>query len=279
MKNLKYPVFQEKISKKLSNHDKKNNETVFWFNGGDLSKRKNVLNNDDIVESLKIIYPYLLKLNKSKNKKNFKCFRWCIHYSIPNTNKIAAHKIIKDYRSISDQNSHTLEPICTDWDDKSKLIVSSDLFQSKQEDPKNPYGPLIEVLILIANSQKSLKELNFRDGRLHYGWLSHVSDQNFYLHKKFKHWGWLGFPLNIKKQKKFSPVKLVSSVINNIPKSWIKDVNLIIKKRIRFLKSKIYGEDLEALIYLRNEINPKIKFTFAKLDKTEKKILKKLSII
>jgi hypothetical protein len=59
----------------------------------------------------------------------------------------------------------------------------------------------------------------------------------------------------------------------------MKEYKAMCLKRISFLKSKIYGQDLEALIYLRNEINSKIKFSFENLDNEEKKILKKFGII
>ena len=280
MQKIQYPVYRSNISKKLSKYYNKNHASVFWFDGGNLLKRKDVVKNDEIIKSLETIYSHLAKLNKSKNKKKFRCFRWCIHYTIPEIKKSMANKFGKKYQSVSDKNSHTLEPICTDWDKDTKLNVSSDLFQSKNEDVKNPYGPLIEVLILIANLQKDLKEINFINGVLYHGWLSRVANQGLYLREKLKHWGWVGsFPLDIKKPINFSPTKMISGVIQKIPKSWLKEATFIAKKRISFLKSKIYGEDLEALIYLRNEIDPKIKFTFTKLDKTEKKILKKFSII
>ena len=279
MKNSNYPIYQKNISKKLSNQKKESDHLVFWFDGGNLFKRKNVVKSDEIIKSSETIYPHLLKFNSSKKKKKFKCFRWCIHYAIPQIKKGNVNRFDKKYRSVSDKNSHLLEPICTDWDNNTKLNVSSDLFQSKNEDAKNPYGPLIEMLILISNCQKDLKEINFLDGMLYHGWLSRVTNQGLYIREKLKHWGWTGFSLDIKKPINFSPTKMISGIIQKIPKSWLKEATFIAKKRVSFLKSKIYGEDLEALIYLRNEINPKIKFTFFKLDKTEKKILKKFSII
>ena len=51
------------------------------------------------------------------------------------------------------------------------------------------------------------------------------------------------------------------------------------KNYAREVKGKIYGTNLKDLVYLRKKINPKIKFTFYKLDKVEQKILKKYKII
>ena len=48
---------------------------------------------------------------------------------------------------------------------------------------------------------------------------------------------------------------------------------------VLYFCNKDYGVNLKALEYLRKKINPKIKFTFYKLDKIEKKILKKYKII
>ena len=87
MKNSNYPIYQKNISKKLSNQKKGSNHLVFWFDGGNLFKRKNVVKSDEIIKSSETIYPHLLKFNSSKKKKKFKCFRWCIHYAIPEIKK------------------------------------------------------------------------------------------------------------------------------------------------------------------------------------------------
>ena len=51
------------------------------------------------------------------------------------------------------------------------------------------------------------------------------------------------------------------------------------KNYAREVKGKAYGTNLRDLVYLRKKIDPKIKFTFYKLDKAERKILKKYKII
>jgi len=266
----KYPLYHKKISAKLS---KEHKQTVFWFKGGDLSERKNVVKNDDIISSSNKIYSFI------KNKKKIIFFKWCIIYYIKSSKKIEKNKIKKKYKSLNDQNSHLLEPICTDWDDNTKLNVSSDLFQSKDIDFNNPYGSLIELLVTIANMQVGLKKIHFKKGWLYHGWLSNISNQDIFIRKKLKHWAWITFPLDIKKPKNFSLIKMISDVMQVIPKSGIKELKAIGSKRISFLKSKIHGQDLEALIYLRNQINSKIKFSFENLDNEEKKLLKKFRII
>ena len=265
-----YPLYHKKISVKLS---KQYNQTVFWFKGGDLSKWKNVVKNDDIISSSNKIYSFI------KNKKKINFFKWCIIYYIKSSKKIENNKIKKKYKSLNDQSSHILEPICTDWHDNTKLNVSSDLFESKDTDFNNPYGSLIELLIKIANMQIGLKKIHFKTGWLYHGWLSNISNQGLFIRKKLKHWAWTTFPLEIKKPKNFSLIKMISDVIHEIPKSRTKELKAIASKRISFLKSKIHGQDFESLIYLRNEINSKIKFSFENLDNEEKKLLKKFRII
>jgi len=51
------------------------------------------------------------------------------------------------------------------------------------------------------------------------------------------------------------------------------------KNYAKEVKGKDYGTNLKNLVYLRKKINPKVKFTFYKLDKVETKILKKYKII
>ena len=266
----KYPFCDKKISNLLS---KKHNQTVFWFKGGDLSVRRYVVKNDDIFSTSKKIYSFI------KNKKKIKFLKWCIIYYIENLQKFKKNVIKKKYRSLNDQNTHMLEPICTDWEDNTKLNASCDLFQSKDSDLYNPYGSLIELLIKVANKQTGLKKIHFTNGKLYHGWLSNISNQSLYIIEKLKHAGWRTYPLDIKKFKNFSPTKMFSDIMRVVPKSKMKEYKAMCLKRISFLKSKIYGQDLEALIYLRNEINTKIKFSFEKLDNEEKKILKKFRII
>ena len=81
-------------------------------------------------------------------------------------------------------------------------------------------------------------------GLPHYGWLKPSFSQDKYLLDKLNQWAWYTETLQIKT-----------------------------------LFDKKFRSDLESLQYLRKKISPKIKFTFDKLDKVEKKILKKYKII
>jgi len=290
MKKNQYPVYQEEISKLMHSYLPPKKETVtFFFNGGDLWSRNDVIKLNDIEDSIKIIYPYLDKATKSKKK--FEHFFWAIDYSVPELEQLKGANEKREYK-INRINYHCLVPLCTDENDSSKLNVSSDLFVSKESSNlRDPYGKQIESVIMVTKLLKNLKEVNFKKGFLYNvgnygGWLKSNSSQSYYIREKLKN-AWADFKIDIKKPKKFSELKIFCALLQKeMMKKGInhnldtkKSIRHAIKKGESYLKSKVYGEDLEVLIYLRNEINPKIKFTFARLDKAERKILKKFSII
>ena len=130
-----------------------------------------------------------------------------------------------------------------------KLNVSLDLFLTDNHTVKFPHGKTIESIVLASKLLKDLKEINFKLGFLqkglpHYGWLKPSFSQDKYLLDKLNQWAWYTETLQIKT-----------------------------------LFDKKFRSDLESLQSLSKKISPKIKFTFDKLDKVEKKILKKYKII
>jgi hypothetical protein len=290
MKKNLYPIYEKETSKLIHSYLHPKKETVtFFFTGGDLWSRDDVIKLNDIEDSIKIIYPYLDKATKSKKK--FEHFFWAIDYSVPELEQLKGANEKREYK-INRINYHCLVPLCTDENDSSKLNVSSDLFVSKESSNlRDPYGKQIESVIMVTKLLKNLKEVNFKKGFLYNvgnygGWLKSNSSQSYYIREKLKN-AWADFKIDIKKPKKFSELKIFCALLQKEMMTKGINHNLDTKKSIRhaikkgesYLKSKVYGEDLEVLIYLRNEINPKIKFTFARLDKAERKILKKFSII
>ena len=247
MKKIKYPYFNEKGSIHLMKKILKDS-FVCAFEGGDLLKRVSVLKCVDVWSSLDFLYPHLVKLSKPKKMK-FKGFYWFIKYYVPKENQIKYYKKNKKYKDSLEKSAHLLELICSNYDDHKKLNVSSDLFLTDNHTVKFPRGKTMESIVLASKLLKDLKEINFKLGFLqkglpHYGWLKPSFSQDKYLLDKLDQPAWF-----------------------------------TVEFQIKTLFNKKFRSDLESLQYLRKKISPKIKFTFDKLDKVEKKIMKKYKII
>ncbi|WP_023648142.1 hypothetical protein [Candidatus Pelagibacter ubique] len=289
-KKLYYPFYDEKISKHLIKNNFNNDCNGFWFIGGDLLKRKYVFKHSEIDDSFKILYPQLLK--KSRLSKKLKFFFWAIRYYVPNISQIKKYKKEKTYKHDWKITSHLLELINSDYNNSKKLYVSSDLFISNKKENKAPHGKEMEAIILVTNLLKDLREIKFRMGFLQksieYGWLKPNNKQDEYIQNKLKKYGWFSPKIDIKNYllDKSSIYKTTDKEIDYFSKfskksiTEVEKIHEILRKNYaREVKGKIYGTNLKDLVYLRKKINPKIKFTFYKLDKVEKKILKKYKII
>ena len=246
MNKTKYPYFNEKGSIHLMKTELKDS-FVCAFVGGNFLKRGPILKCIDVWNSLDFLYPHLVKLLKTKKEK-FKGFHWLIQYYVPNENQIRSYKKNKKYKHNWKKNAHLLEPISSNYDDHKKLNVSSDLFLTDNHTVKFPHGKTTESIVLVSKLLKDLNEINFKlcflERGLPYGLLKSNFSQDKYLLDKLNQWAWF-----------------------------------TIKFQIKTLFNKKFRSDLKTLQYLRKKINPKIKFTFYKLDKIEKKILKKYKII
>ena len=275
MKKIKYPIFNEKGSIGVMKTIHKDG-FVCAFEGGDLSRRKNVFKHEDISVAIKFLYQRLTRLVKIK--KRFKDFYWFIKYYVPNENQIKIIKKNKKYKNNWKETAHLLEPISSNHYNCNKLHVSSDLFIEGKKNPKNRFGKEIESIILSSKLLTNLKEINFRLGFLYrglpYGWLKSNSSQDKYIQEKLDQWGWFTPKIDIKNRILYPPSGFKTT--KNDPKDTIKILERHYRKEV---KNKDHGTNLKALQYLRKKINPKIKFTFYKLDKIEKKILKKYKIM
>ena len=277
MTKTKYPFFNEKGSIHLMKTMYKDG-LVYLSEGGDLSKRKHVSKHDDISISLRFLYQELVKLVKVK--KRFKDLYWFIKYYIPNENQIKIIKKNKKYKNDWKKTTHLLEPISSNHYNYNKLHVSSDLFVEGKKNPKYRFGKEIESIILSSKLLVNLKEINFRLGFLYrglpYGWLKSNISQDKYIQEKLDQWGWFTPKIDIKNRILYPPTGFKTTKKDD--KDTIKILEVLKKNYQKRVKNKDYGVNLKALEYLRKKINPKIKFTFYKLDKIEKKILKKYKI-
>ena len=150
----------------------------------------------------------------------------------------------------------------------------------------------MEAIILVTKLLKDLREIKFRMGFLQksieYGWLKPNNKQDEYIQNKLEKYGWFSPKIDIKNYlldknpiyKSTEEEKNYLSKYNKINISEVEKIHEMLRKNYaREVKGKIYGTNLKDLVYLRKKIDPKIKFTFYKLDKTERKILKKYKII
>jgi hypothetical protein len=101
--------------------------------------------------------------------------------------------------------------------------------------------------------------------------------QDKYIREKLGQWGWFTPKIDIKNRIIYPPTGFKYSKKDD--KSTIKLLDMLKNNYQKQVKNNEFGTDLKALKYLRKKISPKVKFTFYKLDKTEKKILKKYKII
>ena len=289
-KNEYYPLYDEKISKDLIKTIYNNDGNGFWFVGGDLLKRKYVFKHQEIFDSLQTVYPSLVKKNKLMKKSKF--FFWSIRYYVPNNNQIKQFKKKKTYKHDWKKTSHLLELICSDYNNNKKLYVSSDLFVSNQKEPRAPHGKEMEAIILTTNLLKDLREIKFRMGFLQksieYGWLKPNKKQDQYIQNKLEKYGWFSPKIDIKNHL-LDPKSIHKSTdkeisyLSKFSKKNTSEVKKILevldRNYAKEVKGKDYGTNLKNLVYLRKKINPRVKFTFYKLDKVETKILKKYKII
>ena len=215
----------------------------FNFECGDLWKRENVDKWDDIDQCLKLIEPLL-----KKHKTKLQDFVWDMNYSAPYMAQIDYMKKnkLKEY-PIEDQNKHFMNPVWyheTNLNNEleNTLYVGEDLIVANYE-----------FVVDLVNKIEGLETLSF--------WMMPLSG---------------GFLEN----DPGGDVEDIQDTLNN--KSWFNGI-LTIDEVYAPEESKyeedLHGNDLDGLKFIRENIDPKIKFEFSHLEKHEEKILKDNRII
>ena len=298
MNKTKYPILRalNVINKsKLS----------FNFDGGDLYKRKDKFSNfgwadkwEDIHNCLKVIYPLLVNLDNDHERKKITGFIWSISYGIPKTEQIKEFKENKKYKRLNKDYFHGIRPI--HYHNK-KLFVAADLFTQSYIWKNGEYGIGIYIIKRIANLIEGLEQINFEHQPLEGGWLKGNKYQEDYIRMKLKNYSWTNGAIDISnksyKNKKFltydnKTKKEYRLNFKNTYKAILNDekhpanIGFALKKIYKKeLKGKDYGRDKKALLYLRKNINKKIRFNFDGLfgtpdeHKIDRAILKKYKII
>ena len=271
----KFPI----VIKESSNIFFEKDQVNFLFGGGNILSRKHVYKSHDIILSSKKMLSSLLKIKK--NKKKFKNFTWVITYNIP------VKKLSKNFKKKDRKNNkfvganagtiHFLE-IASNWPNSKQLDVCSDLFLTSKKFKNYPHGNGIEIIINATKILNNLKNIRFNMGYLKYGWLKTNNYQDRYIQEQLGNYEWFTSKIDIKN------LLLNSKTPFDVTKKDIQihgDNLMKVLKRsyARDVKGKDHGVDLKDLLYLRKKIDSKIKFTFYKLDKVEKKILRKYKII
>ena len=217
----------------------KPDQILFEFDCGDMWKRKKVSRWDDIEECLKVINIQLKKNQKILKGKKLKKFSWIMNYTIPDENNIKSLKKTNKY-TVQKHNIHRLQPI--EFSERNKTLnVYEDLIFTLNEN----------IIILLANKLAGLKNICFMMGLLDLGFLEDEPDQQTYIHEKLKKKDWWEHTLQIKER----------------------------YERMDDEDGILHDNDLDGLTNLKSKINPKIKFEFINMDKEDKKILKKYSLI
>ena len=162
-----------------------------------------------------------------------------MNYTIPDENNIKSLKKTNKY-TIQKHNIHRLQPI--EFSERNKTLnVYEDLIFTLNEN----------IIILLANKLAGLKNICFMMGLLDLGFLEDEPDQQTYIHEKLKKKDWWEHTLQIKER----------------------------YERMDDEDGILHDNDLDGLTNLKSKINPKIKFEFINMDKEDKKILKKYSLI
>jgi|TARA_B110000483_G_C18053093_1_gene487337 hypothetical protein len=299
MKKDKFPIITalELINKK---------KVIFGFDGGDLYKRsKDKLGEfgwadkwEDIHNCLKIIYPLLKNLANNQTRKKITGFGWHLAYGVPKKEQIKEFRKNNKYKRLNKDFFHGISPI---YYNNKKLWVAADLFTESYIWKNGKYGLGIYIIKIIANLIDDLEQINFVHYPLGEGWLVDHEDQEDYIRMKLKNYSWTNGAIDISnksyKNKKFltegnKTRKEYGLNFKNTYKGILKnekhpkDIALILKKKYaKEMKGNDYGRDKEALVYLRKNINKKVKFNFNGLfgtpdeHKKDRAILKKYKII
>ena len=292
MKKTKYPLLTrlDVINKK---------KLVFGFNGGDLLERKDKHSQfgwadkwEDIHNTLKIVYPLLVNLSNDPNKQKITDLDCGIYYTVPDINQIKELKKNKKYKKLK-KNYHGY-PIISFH--KKVLHIAADLFTESSIWKNGEFGLGVYSIKLVANLVDDLREVYFNHQPLEAGWLKKIKYQDEYIRFKLKNWSWIDGTIDIYndsyKNKNFFSNKVRSfrndrlntrfsakALINNTVKknrvSKLIDIktktvdtilsNVLKRSYAKEMKGKDYGQDKDALVYLRKNIHKKVKFNFSKI--------------
>ena len=299
MKKTKYPLLTklELINKK---------KLVFGFYGGDLYQRsKDKLGEfgwadkwEDIHNCLKIIYPLLTNIVNDQGRKKITGFGWVLAYGVPKKEQVKEFRKNKKYKRLDKKYYHGIRPI---YYENKKLWVAADLFTESYIWKNGKYGLGVYVIKKIANLIEDLEQINFKHCPLEGGWLEDNKNQEQYIRMKLKNYSWTNGAIDIFNEsynnKKFLTEgnktnkdfrlnfrNTYKGILNNEKHSG--DIGLVLKKiYAKNMKGKDYGQDKDALDYLRKNINKKVRFNFSNLfgtpeeHKKDRTILKKYKII
>ena len=299
MKKTKYPLLTklELINKK---------KLVFGFYGGDLYQRsKDKLGEfgwadkwEDIHNCLKIIHPLLTNIMNDQERKKITGFGWYLAYGVPTKEQVKEFRKNKKYKRLDKSYYHGIRPI---YYENKRLWVAADLFTESHIWKNGKYGLGVYVVKKIANLIEDLEQINFKHYPLEGGWLEDNKNQEEYIRMKLKNYSWTNGAIDISNKsyhnKKFLTEgnktnkdfrlnfrNTYKGILNN--KKYTRDIGLVLKKMYaKNMKGKDYGQDKDALDYLRKNINKKVKFNFSSLfgtDEEHKKdriILKKYKIV
>jgi|TARA_B110000114_G_scaffold179660_1_gene214357 hypothetical protein len=298
MTKTKYPILR---GLNLLNKPK----LSFNFDGGDLYERKDKFSSfgwadkwEDIHSCLKIIYPLIVNLGNDHDKKKITGFNWSISYGVPKTEQIKDFRKNKKYKRLNKDYFHGIRPIHYH---KKRLWVAADLFTESYIWKNSDYGMGIYLIKRIANLIDGLEQINFEHQTLEGGWLENNKKQEDYIRDKLKNYSWTNGSIDISnksyKNKKFMlnenqsrkdyslNFKNTYKEILNTEKSPGNIASVLKKSYAKEMKGKDFGRDKEALVYLRKNINKKVKFNFDSLfgtpneHKKDRAILKKYKII
>lgn len=243
-----------KEAPKLKKKKIKPNSMVYQFSGGDLWDRYPLSKYNDLGLCLNKIkesaYDYPDESGKSTfdypDKKDN--FEWHLTYYLPDPDQLKKlkNKKIKRYE-VKDHNVHIVSPILYNFG-KTKdniLWISEDLLVCEES----------YFIVQLANKLNNLSKIYITQGLLTGGFLDGMSgsDQENYIRK------------DIKGEKK--------------REGWVNGLMSIIKSHRDPEFGGKYLNELDDLIYIKQNIDPSIKFEFYHLTEKEKKILKREKIL
>jgi hypothetical protein len=169
-------------------------------------------------------------------------FVWYISYFLPDSEQLKKLKDlkIKDYEIDEDHNIHDLTPITYNWDNKTKNNILCVAEDLLTGDE--------DFILQVINKLSDIKKIYFSMDTLYGGFLDYYEDDE-YVRKALRNDSWFDSLMNI--EESYRDPEVDGKFLN----------------------------DLDSLLYIKKNIDPKITFEFSHLTKKEKDILKSQDII
>ena len=169
-------------------------------------------------------------------------FVWYISYFLPDSEQLKKLKDfkIKDYEIDEDHNIHDLTPITYNWDNKTKNNILCVAEDLLTGDE--------DFILQVINKLSDIKKIYFSMDTLYGGFLDYYEDDE-YVRKALRNDSWFDSLMNI--EESYRDPEVDGKFLN----------------------------DLDSLLYIKNNIDPEITFEFSHLTKKEKDILKSQDII